>query len=396
MAFKYYSLVSGSAAEIVSDKADKFLQKLSEESGDTFIQVNMDEILKQEFSIIYVKSGGVEENFLKFYQNLKSPILLLTNGCNNSLSASLEILSFLKIQGIKGEILHGSMSYISSRLLSYKKINDTNKALKGARLGVIGKPSDWLIASQVNYQKIKSKTGIELVDVEVSELIEKAKSCRRINSEKSSQLLGKGFSEKEVAETLNVYEALKEISKKYSLNGLTVRCSDLINTLKTTSCIAVSFLNNEGIISGCEGDIPSLISMFILNKLTGERVFMANPTSIDIEENSIILSHCTVPTSMCSSFSLNTHYESGSGISIKGEIPEGAGTIFKLSNTLDEYFVSSMDIKKNFKERNLCLTQIKAVLSEDVKYFLKAPLGNHHLVIEGDHTKIIDSFFNQK
>ena len=123
---------------------------------------------------------------------------------------------------------------------------------------------------------------------------------------------------------------------------------------------------------------------------------MANPTSINTEDNSIILAHCTIPTSMCSSYSLSTHFESGIGIGIKGKISLGVGTIFKLSNTLDEYFVSSMDLKENVNDKNLCRTQVKAVLDEDVKYFLKAPLGNHHLVIEGDYTEIIDSFFNQK
>ena len=40
------------------------------------------------------------------------------------------------------------------------------------RLGVIGKPSDWLIASKVDYSKAKSIFNIELFDIEISELID--------------------------------------------------------------------------------------------------------------------------------------------------------------------------------------------------------------------------------
>lgn len=397
MALKYYGLVSNVQNGRNIDKpCDEFISDLEKEIGDTFLQISLDEIYQQDLTIIYVKSGGVEGNFLKFYQNLKSPILLLTNGYNNSFAASLEILSFLKSKGIKGEVLNGSIPYISKRILTYKKVSETTKALKGARLGVIGKPSDWLIASNVNYEKIKSKTGIDLIDIDISELIAETKACHKIDIEKRAQLLGRGFSQKQITETLKVYGALRDISIKYDLNGLTVNCFDMLDTVKTTGCIAMSFLNDEGIAAGCEGDIPSLISMFILNKLTGEKVFMANPSSINMEENSIILSHCTIPTSMCTSFSLDTHFESGIGIGIKGEIPLGEATIFKLSNTLDEYFVSSMNIKENLNDKKLCRTQIKAVLDENVKYFLKAPLGNHHLIITGDYTEIIDSFFNQK
>ena len=44
------------------------------------------------------------------------------------------------------------------------------------RLGVIGKPSDWLIASQVNYQNVKDLFDIELIDIDINELISLANS----------------------------------------------------------------------------------------------------------------------------------------------------------------------------------------------------------------------------
>lgn len=397
MNFKYYSLVSKVQNDGYIDKSfDTFIDDIKREIGGTFESISLEELYREELPIIYVKSGGVEGNFLKFYKELKGPILLLSNGYNNSLGASLEILSFLKGKKIKGEILHGGATYIGKRLLEYKKIFNTNSSLKTARLGVIGKPSDWLIASEVKYDKIKEKTGIELVDIEISELINEIKACHKIDIEKRNLLLEKGFSDEEVNKSLSIYASLRDMAIRYNLDGLTLRCFDLLDTVKSTGCIALSFLNDEGIVAGCEGDIPSLISMYIINKLTGEKVFMANPSSIDVGSNSIILSHCTIPTSMCTSFTLDTHFESGIGIGVKGEVPLGEGTIFKLSNSLDEYFVSSILIEENGNNKNLCRTQIKATLKEDVNYFLKAPLGNHHIIIRGDYTKLIDSFFNQK
>jgi len=38
--------------------------------------------------------------------------------------------------------------------------------------------------------------------------------------------------------------------------------------------------------------------MAILHYLTDEPVFMANPSSIDIDKNEIILAHCTLPLNM--------------------------------------------------------------------------------------------------
>ena len=67
--------------------------------------------------LIYVRTGGTEGLFRNFFPSLgKGPFYLLTSGESNSLAASMEILSWLNAQGIKGEILHGSPSYVRKRI----------------------------------------------------------------------------------------------------------------------------------------------------------------------------------------------------------------------------------------------------------------------------------------
>jgi len=152
-------------------------------------------------------------------------------------------------------------------------------------------------------------------------------------------------------------------------------------------------LNDEGIVAGCEGDIPALISMVILHYLTNEPVFMANPSSIDIDKNEIILAHCTLPLNMPDEFYLKTHFESGLGVGIKGVVGEGEATIFKLSRDGKEYFVSGGKMIENLNSENLCRTQIRFRMNEGVKYFLQNSLGNHHLLCKGDYNKLVREFF---
>ena len=47
------------------------------------------------------------------------------------------------------------------------------------RLGVIGKPSDWLISSDVDYKRVKETFDIELIDIDIKELIDatNSKTC---------------------------------------------------------------------------------------------------------------------------------------------------------------------------------------------------------------------------
>ena len=167
----------------------------------------------------------------------------------------------------------------------------------------------------------------------------------------------------------------------------------MIKIYKNTGCLGLSLLNDEGIIAGCEGDIPAFISMVILHYLTDEPVFMANSSSIDLNKNEIILAHCTLPLNMPDRFYLKTHFESGLGVGIKGEIREGKVTIFKLSGDGKKYFVSGGEIIENLNKENLCRTQIRLRMNEDVKYFLQDSIGNHHLVCKGDYSKLVRKFF---
>ena len=157
-------------------------------------------------------------------------------------------------------------------------------------------------------------------------------------------------------------------------------------------------LNAEGIPAGCEGDVPALLTMSVGQDLTGTSGFQANPSKIDPETGKILLAHCTVPFNMVLDYSFNTHFESGIGIAVHGEMPEGDATIVKLSGDLSRSFICKAELLRNQYEGSLCRTQI--VLKVDDRsvcknYFLRNPVGNHHIVFCGDHTALFEAFLQQ-
>ncbi|MGB6371090.1 MAG: hypothetical protein WBF68_08675, partial [Atribacterota bacterium] len=314
-------------------------------------------------------------------------------GLHNSFAASLEIASFLKQKKKRVEIIHGDSDYIVRRIKELRKIFQVKNKLVSIKLGVIGKPSDWLIASDVDYLKVKDTLGISLIDIEMDELVKGFDQRHHFAHLKLNDIKNKGFDSKSIDGALKIYNGFKAIVNKYKLDGITVRCFDLLEIYKNSGCLGLSLLNDEGIVAGCEGDIPALISMVILCYLTDEPVFMANPSSIDIDKNEIILAHCTLPLNMTDKFYLKTHFESGIGVGIKGDIKEGGATIFKLSGDGKNYFVSGGEIIENLNKESLCRTQIRMKVDEDIKYFLQNSLGNHHLICRGDNSKLVREFF---
>jgi len=396
MKIRLYNLVSEvHNEEYINSTLQGFLADIEEKLGGKFENINLEDFNKDKdyFSLIFIKSGGVEGKFKQIFTQIDGPYLLLSSDLHNSLAASLEIASFLKQKRKRVEIIHGDSDYIARRIKELSKIFKVKGRLASTKLGVVGKPSDWLIASDVDYLKVKETLGISLIDIEMDELVKEIDRGHHFAYPKLNDIKNKGFDSKSIEGALKIYNGFKAIVNKYKLDGITVRCFDLLEIYKNTGCLGLSLLNDEGIMAGCEGDIPALISMVILYYLTDEPVFMANPASINIDKNEIILAHCTLPLNMPDEFYLKTHFESGLGVGIKGVIEEGEATIFKLSRDGKEYFVSGGEIIENLNSENLCRTQIRLRINEDVKYFLQNSLGNHHLICKGDYSEIVREFF---
>ena len=370
---------------------DGFIDELNNElmNDDLLLEENAKDSL---FSVVFVESGGSESEFVKIFDTLEDPIILLSNGKNNSLPASLEIKTYINQHKKTSLLLTGDESTIAEGIRNAASVFGAIRGLNGANLGVIGKPSDWLIASTVDYQLAKEKYGINLIDIPLKELeIEVKKEI--IGDVPHLDQFEKKFKNKEVLNgALYFYSALKRIVERYNLAGFTLRCFDLLGPYKNTACLAFGVLNEEGIIAACEGDVPSLLTMFFVKVLSGMPSFQSNPSSIDFKNNSILFAHCTLPLNMAQKYSLTTHFESGIGIGIKGEMPLGKISVLKLAPSLksDESVAFSGTIKKNLSLPNYCRTQIEVEPEEGGMFSLfKDNFGNHMIITYAD---VVGSF----
>ena len=365
---------------------DLFIDELNNElMNDDLILVENEK--DAAFSMVFVESGGSEVKFVEIFEQLEDPIILLSNGKNNSLPASFEIKTYINQHHKTSLLLTGEVEQVAEGIRNASLVFGAIKALNGANLGVIGKPSDWLIASTVDYALAKEKYGVNLIDIPMLELeIEIKKNLMEDIPHLST--LQKKFKNKETLDgALNFYSALKRIIKRYNLSGFTLRCFDLLGPYKNTACLAFGLLNEEGITAACEGDVPALLTMHFVKALTNMPSFQSNPSTINFKDNTVLFAHCTLPLNMTSSYALTTHFESGLGIGIKGEMPLGKISILKLAPSLkaDDSVAFSGTIKKNLSLPNYCRTQIEVEPDENGLYSLfKDSFGNHMIITYAD------------
>ena len=90
---------------------------------------------------------------------------------------------------------------------------------------------------------------------------------------------------------------------------------------------------------------------------------------------------------------IRNHFETESGIGIQGLLPTGDVTIVKCGGEcLDEYYLSTGTLTENTNFINMCRTQVRIKMNTPAEYFLKNPLGNHHILIQGNYEVLLNEF----
>ena len=275
------------------------------------------------------------------------------------------------------------------------------KALGGCTIGLIGEASPWLIASGIDKEALSERCGVSFREISIGTLADKYLGYRELWKNHtlsagaraeldevicrfSCSLEGDRTTE-DLSDAAIMYLALASICKEEHLDAVTVKCFDLLSSCKTTACLALALLNDNGKIAGCEGDIPSICTMLAVYKALGRPSFMANPASIDSDNLSIDFAHCTIPTAMVENCTLPSHFESGIGIGINGEVPLGNYTLCKLSGkTLERSLICNGRLVKGEYLSNRCRTQVRFIFESKAEFdaFCKARVGNHIILFK--------------
>ena len=398
--------------EFVRNEYAELIQRLENECnaeiniiGDESVETCHGASLQMLPDAFMIATGGVENLFKRIWSAIdvetmcgpsrQKNVIMIADGRNNSLAAALEILTYLGNIGVEGKILHGTNDEIISAVME----THGRASLRG-RIGLFGQPSDWLIASGVDRDYLRQHYGIETVDIDLRRLIDGIKSASQTEAVEVAQALEKRSktvkepTDADMLEAAKAYLAIKRICQEECLDAMTIRCFDIVKAWGTTSCLALALLNDEGIVAGCEGDMQTLMSMYLAKRICGETAFMANPSQLT--DKTSMLAHCTIPLTMCDEIRLRSHFESGIGAAVQGVLPLMDYTLFKWGGEkLDRYFVTEAKAVETPYSDHFCRTQI--TLNVNLKpYLLQHSIGNHHVIIRGRHAEEIRRFMAEK
>ena len=175
---------------------------------------------------------------------------------------------------------------------AYALINCMGKV----RVGAIGGRVKGMTEIAYDEFAIKKKLGARVVNIDEKEMTQKVaditdEEAEGLLAEKNNELKPCTIlsSKEAMLESIKYYHALKGLVDEYALEALAVKC---YTTYMGKVCLGYSLLAEEGIVSSCEGDVTSALTMKLLYELSEKPINNTDLLYLDEEKNTILFSHC--------------------------------------------------------------------------------------------------------
>lgn len=122
-------------------------------------------------------------------------------------------------------------------------------------------------------------------------------------------------------------EVMKDLMDEARTDAITIQhcMGTIMGISKTTACLPLSLLNDDGYLAFCESDFVVIPSGILLHYISGLPVFLNDPTTP--HDDLVTLAHCTAPRKMdgrkAERTKILTHFESDYGAAPKVEMKLG-------------------------------------------------------------------------
>lgn len=226
-------------------------------------------------------------------------------------------------------------------LYTFEKIKETNYILI---------TNEKLILEKA--EELKKKYGFKYVKVETDELLKYYEDIPYSEAEqKATEFVNRSIgviepSFDEIVKAFKLYLAMKKLIYDKEAEGITIDCLSLFakGALPVYPCIGFSILNSEGIPAACEGDVFSLLMMFIYKYLGDKPSFISDPV-VDASKNTVVHAHCVAPIKFDGSkeypYIIRSHAEDNKSVSLEVKYDD-IGSVVTVANILDDCMVVSI------------------------------------------------------
>jgi len=209
-----------------------------------------------------------------------------------------------------------------------------------------------------------------------------------------------GVSREELVNSAAMYLGEKAVLKKHGAMGITINCLGGFygNHIHAYPCLGFHELNNEGLVGGCECDVPSAAAMVAGALMTQGRPGYISDPVIDTAKRQIIYAHCVAsnrafgPKGEANPFEILTHSEDRQGASVRSVLPVGyLTTTIEISDPRKQIILHQAITVGNDPDDRACRTKLAAEPLGDIEklFTMWDKWGWHRVTFYGDLKKSV-------
>lgn len=363
------------------------------------------EDLSQADTIVLYAAGGPQDVFDAVVKTGKNVVFFLRHR-SGPVYLWYEIISprylhqhtdTLAVQGVdNGDVVVDSLEEVNWRLRSLCGLKNS----LNAKIVAIGGASGWETPKAPDLARQHWKLEIQNVSYpELTPIIEAAMkdaAAVKLAQERAAAYLNdpgvKLETEKSYVENAFLLDGVfRGLMQKAGARMMTINaCMGAIMPLsKTTACLTLSTLNDDGYLAFCESDFVVIPSGILLANIAGRPQFLNDPTYP--HDGVITLAHCTAPRKMdgktAEPVRLLTHFESDYGAAPKVEMRKGQVVTNVIPDFAAKRYVGLRGEIVDAPFLPICRSQIDvAYKAPDKKVALNMP-GFHWETMYGDYLK---------
>ena len=205
----------------------------------------------------------------------------------------------LKRLGISHKYIHGAVDDINTieDAKRFAVVAKTIKALRATRIGLVGYSAMSIYSGTFDHLMLRGVIGPEVIQIDSYSLVKLAESADReqygqfeTNVKKCSRI-GEDVKAEHLEKEGRLYYGIKELARKYDLDAINVKCQyELSQDWGCIACPALSLTADEGLVSGCEGDVLTTSSQVILSYLSGQSITYGD--ILNVQNGEALFSAC--------------------------------------------------------------------------------------------------------
>lgn len=212
------------------------------------------------------------------------------------------------------------------------------EALRQSHVGIAGYRAHGFFNVGIDELGAFRQTGVLLDHYELSELYSQPVSGEELKKEiahvRGTFACG-DITDTQVELVARLTASMRAFLKANALDALAIRCwPEFARDYGISPCAAMSILQDEGFILGCEGDVDGTLSMLCYKAIGVGIPFMADLSQVNLEEDFALMWHCGVyPASLCDSgcvCSLDTYFAGGKGVTADFVLGPGEVSLFRM------------------------------------------------------------------